>query len=63
MVKFSSTTVVVPSGSVMDIPIIIGIPKDANVPPKWVFYVRVKDVSQQTMVKTNYVVRWVIDMQ
>jgi len=43
--------------------IVLEIPGDAEVPPKWEFQIAVKDVTQTGMVQTELACRWLVEMK
>lgn len=46
-----------------DILVVLDLPIDAVVPPKWEFWISVKDVSEKSMITTALCSRWLIYMQ
>lgn len=46
-----------------EILIVLDLPVDAVVPPKWEFWIAVKDVTERKMVSTALCSRWLIYMQ
>jgi hypothetical protein len=45
-----------------DVLIAVEMPEDAEAPPKWEFWITVKDVTQTGMVQTELACRWLITM-
>jgi hypothetical protein len=43
--------------------IAVEMPKGAKAPPKWEFWIAVKDVTQMGMVQTELVCRWLVEMR
>jgi hypothetical protein len=43
--------------------IAVDMPKAAKAPPKWEFWIAVKDVTQTSMVQTELACRWLIEMR
>jgi hypothetical protein len=43
--------------------IAVDMPKAAKAPPKWEFWIAVKDVTQTGMVQTELVCRWLVEMR
>jgi hypothetical protein len=46
-----------------DVLIAVEMPKDAQAPPKWEFWIAAKDVTQAGMVQTELACRWLIEMK
>ena len=46
-----------------DVLIAVEMPKDAEAPPKWEFWIAVKDVTQTGMVQTELACRWLVEMK
>ena len=46
-----------------DVLIAVEMPKDAQAPPKWEFWIAVKDVTQTGMVQTELACRWLVTMK
>lgn len=51
------------SGSTQDITVTLAMPKGAEAPDKWEFWISVIDASQMGMVRTEMCVRWLIIMR
>jgi hypothetical protein len=47
----------------MDVLIAVEMPKGAEVPPKWEFWIAVKDVTQTGMIQVEYACKWLITMR
>jgi hypothetical protein len=45
------------------VPIAVEMPKAAKAPPKWEFWIAVKDVTQTSMVQTELICRWLVEMR
>ena len=46
-----------------DVLIAVEMPEDAEAPPKWEFWIAVKDVTQAGMVQTELACRWLVEMK
>ena len=46
-----------------DVLIAVGMPKGAQAPPKWEFWIAVKDVTQTGMVHSELACRWLVTMK
>jgi hypothetical protein len=46
-----------------DVLIAVAMPKGAKAPPKWEFWISVKDATQTGMVQTELVCRWLVTMR
>lgn len=53
---------IVPARGTLTVPIIIYIPKKADVPDRWEFAIAVSDASQDGWIRTEMRIRWLIDM-
>jgi hypothetical protein len=46
-----------------DVLIAVEMPEDAQAPPKWEFWIAVKDITQTGMVQTELACRWLVEMK
>ena len=54
---------VVAAKETRDVLIAVEMPEDAEAPPKWEFWIAVKDVTQAGMVQTELACRWLVEMK
>ncbi len=62
-VIIADPTPVLEAKETMEVLIAVVMPEDAEAPPKWEFWIAVKDVTQTGMVQTELACRWLVTMR
>ena len=62
-VMIADLTPVLAAKETRDVLIAVEMPKGATAPPKWEFWIAVKDVTQEGMVQTELACRWLVEMR
>jgi hypothetical protein len=62
-VKIADPAPVLKAKETREVLIAVEMPKGAEAPPKWEFWIAVKDVTQTGMVQTELACRWLVEMK